>query len=324
MKDELIASLVNSAMGTATNVVNKVAEDHRRTLEKEEAIAREQEQTKRAIAQEEERTRREFVEKGLDKRHREEIKELQRKRQENPIDTKCPSCTGVMNVDRHKGTLTCPYCGNTEVLDPIHCYDPILDGDIIDLKPKAAPAPAPEVKPEPVYTPASDIRESTMQNGVIVEKLNVRPNKSFSPEASGSAIHNVTRMATSADLSSVDETPLLNQLVSDVKKNADEPIMNKVASAAKLVDTKPVEQFVKNETRGLVLAIISAVCGVVGLVTCGVLIVPEVLGIILGLIPLIGKKSKFGTPSKIVSAIGVVASLSACALILVSAFILKK
>ena len=322
MKDELIASIVNSAMGTATNVVNKVAEDHRRTLEKEEAIAREQEQTKRTIAQEEERTRREFVEKGLDKRHREEIKELQRKRQENPINTACPSCTGVMDVDRHKGLMTCPYCGNTEGLDPIHCYDPILDGELVDLKPKAA-APVPAAKPEPAYTPASDIRESKMQNGVIIEKLNVRPNKSFSSDATSSAVHNVARMATAADLASVDETPLLNQLVSEVK-NPDKPIMDKVASAAKLVDTKPVETFVKHETRGLVLAIISAVCGVIGLVTCGVLIVPEVLGIILGLIPLIGRKSKFGTPSKIVSAIGVVASLSACALILVSAFILKK
>ncbi|MDO4864226.1 MAG: hypothetical protein Q4A05_08660 [Ruminococcus sp.] len=321
MKDELIASIVNSAMGTATNVVNKVAEDHRRTLEKEEAIAREQEQTKRAIAQEEERTRREFVEKGLDKRHREEVKELQRKRQENPINTACPSCTGVMDVDRHKGILTCPYCGNTEVLDPIHCYDPILDGELVDLKPKAAPIP--EVKPEPVYTPASDLRESTTQNGVIIEKLNVRPNKSFSSEASGTAIHNVARMATSADLSSVDETPLLNSIV-EAATNPNEPITKKVASAAKLVDTEPVEKFVRHETRGLVLAIISAVCGVIGLVTCGVLIVPEVLGIILGIIPLIGKKSKFGTPSKIVSAIGVVASLSACALILVSVFILKK
>ena len=322
MKDELIASLLGTAMGTANNVVNKVAEDHKRTLEKEEAIAREQEQTKRAIAQEEERTRREFVEKGLDKRHREEIKELQRKRQENPINTSCPSCTGVMDVDRHKGVLTCPYCGNTEVLDPIHCYDPILDGDLVDLKPKTVPEP--EAKPEHAkYTPASDLKESTTQNGVTIEKLNVRPNKSFNPEASGTAVHNVVRMATEADLASVDETPLLNQIASAATK-PNEPILNKVASAAKLVDTKPMENFVKHETRGLVLSIISIICGIVGLVTCGVLVVPEVIGLLTGIIPLIGKKSKYGTLSKVLSAIGVVASLSACVLILISVFILKK
>ncbi|MCR5016764.1 MAG: hypothetical protein K6A75_09410 [Ruminococcus sp.] len=306
MKDELIASLLGSAMGTANNVVNKVAEDHRRTLEKEEAIAREQEQTKRAIAQEEERTRREFVEKGLDKRHREEIKALQAKRDATPINTVCESCTGTMEIDRHKGMMTCPYCGHTEVLPPVHCYDSILDdNDLLDLKPKAQPVSEPAA---PKYTPASDLKESTTQGGVTVEKLNVRPNKSFSSEAMTSNLSGVTRMATAADKAAVDE----------------EPLLNKIVNSAKLIDTKPVESFVKHETRGLVLSIISIVCGVIGILTCGVLVVPELLGVILSLIPILGRKSKYGKLSKTLSAIGLVASLSAGVLILISLFILKK
>jgi len=306
MKDELIASLLGSAMGTANNVVNKVAEDHRRTLEKEEAIAREQEQTKRAIAQEEERTRREFVEKGLDKRHREEIKALQAKRDATPINTVCESCTGTMEIDRHKGMMTCPYCGHTEVLPPVHCYDPILDdNDLLDLKPKIQPASEPAA---PKYTPASDLKESTTQGGVTVEKLNVRPNKSFSSEAMTSNLSGVTRMATAADKAAVDE----------------EPLLNKVVNSAKLIDTKPVESFVKHETRGLVLSIISIVCGVIGILTCGMLVIPELAGMILSLIPILGSKSKYGKLSKTLSAIGLVTSLSAGVLILISLFILKK
>lgn len=306
MKDELIASLLGTAMGTANNVVNKVAEDHKRTLEKEEAIAREQEQTKRAIAQEEERTRREFVEKGLDQKHRNEIKELQRKRQENPINTVCQSCTGRMEVDRFKGMLTCPYCGHTQVLDPIHCYDPILDEpELTNLKPKSAPI----AEPKPTVQKSNDTPQtSTTQNGVIIEKLNVRPNKSFSTSSSTSIPHinpGVVRPATS-----VDKDP--------------EPFVNKVASAAKLIDTKPVETFVKHETRGLVLSIISLVCGIVGLITCGALIVPEVAGILTSIIPLIGSTNKYGKLSKTLAGIGMLTSLSACGLILISIFILKK
>ena len=306
MKDELIASLLGTAMGTANNVVNKVAEDHRRTLEKEEAIAREQEQTKRAIAQEEERTRREFVEKGLDKRHREEIKELQAKRDATPINTVCESCTGTMNIDRHKGMMTCPYCGHTEVLPPVHCYDPILDdNDLLDLKPKTPPTSEPAA---PKYTPASNLKENVSQGGVTIEKLNVRPNKSFSSEAGATNLKNVARVATAADKASIDE----------------EPVLNKVVNAAKLIDTKPVEGFVRHETRGLVLGIISIICGIVGLVTCGVLVVPEVLGVILSLIPIIGSKAKYGKLSKTLAAIGLVASLSAGVLVLMSVLILKK
>ena len=306
MKDELIASLLGTAMGTANNVVNKVAEDHRRTLEKEEAIAREQEQTKRAIAQEEERTRREFVEKGLDKRHREEIKELQAKRDATPIDTVCESCTGTMDIDRHKGMMTCPYCGHTEVLPPVHCYDPLLDdNDIMDLKPRTQVVSEPAV---PKHTPASDLKQNTTQSGVTVEKLNVRPNKSFSSEAMASNISGVTRLATAADKAAVDE----------------EPLLNKVVNTAKLIDTKPVEGFVKHETRGLVLSIISIICGVVGLLTCGVLVVPEILGVILSLIPIIGSKAKYGKLSKTLAAIGLVASLSAGVLVLMSVIILKR
>lgn len=307
MNDELLSSLLGSAMNTANNVVNKVAEDRKRTMEKEEAIAREQEETKRTIAQEEERTRREFVEKGLDQKHRDEIKELQEKRKANPINTVCESCTGTMDIDRFKGMMTCPYCGHTEVLDPIHCYDPVLDEpeltDVIHKRPsEAAQSETASSEPQSV----SEAPRSAAPNGITIEKPAIRPNKSFSTPNTPST--SATRPASASDIANV---------------NA-EPLLNKVASAAKLIDSKPIEGFVEKQTRGMVISIISIICGVIGIISCGALIVPEVLGTILSLIPIAGNKNKYGKISKVLGSIGLTLSLSAGMLLLIVTFILKK
>lgn len=309
MKDELLASL----LGTANNVVNKVADDRRRTLEKEEAIAREQEETKRIIAQEEERTRREFVEKGLDKRHRDEIKALQEKRQANPINTVCPSCTGRMEVDRHKGIISCPYCEHTEVLDPIHCYDPILDEPSLTQTEPKKTAPEPQPDPLNMSRPLNTMRASD-------KAANRGPMRS-----SDRAVSTAGSAGTSSTGGSLRLKPATSeQRASAMNNESNNNILEKVTTAAKLVDTKPLEGYVRRTARSFILPIISLISGIIAMVTCGVFIVPELIGLLTGLLTLLGNPRKYGRINKVLAGVGFLMSLSATVLVMLSIFILKK
>ena len=304
MKDALLASL----LGTANNVVNQVAADRQRQAEKEKAIAREQEETKRIIAQEEEKTRREFVEKGLDKKHRDAIKELQKKREEHPINTVCPACTGTMEVDRKKGMITCPYCEHTEVLDPVHCYDPILDDPnyFKDLQKTAASMPVNVEVKKPDNKPA-------VQNGVTVEKLNVRPNKSFSNAKENFDPDHPTTKITYG-----------NSVLKDQADISTAPPMQKVAAAAKLIDTQPIEDYAKLTAKKLILPIISLICGLLAMMTCGLLVVPEVVGLVSGFLAMIAGSSKSNKVCKILAVIGFLLSLSSVAALMLNIFIFRK
>ena len=308
MKDALIASL----LGTANNVVNQVAADRQRQAEKEKAIAREQEETKRIIAQEEERTRREFVEKGLDKKHRDAVKELQRKREEHPINTVCPACTGTMEVDRKKGMITCPYCEHTEVLDPVHCYDPILDDPdyFKDLQKTAASMPVNVEVKKPDNKP-------TVQNGVTVEKLNVRPNKSFgNAKENFDPDHPTTKITYGSSV--------LKDQPDTAPDIASAPVIEKVAAAAKLIDTQPIEDYARLTVKKLIFPILSLVCGLLAMMTCGLLVVPEIVGLVSGFIALMSGASKSNKICKILAVIGFLLSLSSVAALMLNLFIFKK
>lgn len=308
MKDALIASL----LGTANNVVNQVAADRQRQAEKEKAIAREQEETKRIIAQEEERTRREFVEKGLDKKHRDAVKELQRKREEHPINTVCPACTGTMEVDRKKGMITCPYCEHTEVLDPVHCYDPILDDPdyFKDLQKTAASMPVNVEVKKPDNKP-------TVQNGVTVEKLNVRPNKSFgNAKENFDPDHPTTKITYGSSV--------LKDQLDTAPDIASAPVIEKVAAAAKLIDTQPIEDYARLTVKKLIFPILSLVCGLLAMMTCGLLVVPEIVGLVSGFIALMSGASKSNKICKILAVIGFLLSLSSVAALMLNIFIFKK
>ena len=308
MKDALIASL----LGTANNVVNQVAADRQRQAEKEKAIAREQEETKRIIAQEEEKTRREFVEKGLDKKHRDAVKELQRKREEHPINTVCPACTGTMEVDRKKGMITCPYCEHTEVLDPVHCYDPILDDPnyFKDLQKTAASMPVNVEVKKPDNKP-------TVQNGVTVEKLNVRPNKSFGNAKENFDLDHPTTKITYG-------SSVLKDQPDTAPDIASAPVIDKVAAAAKLIDTQPIEDYARLTVKKLIFPILSLVCGLLAMMTCGLLVVPEIVGLVSGFIALMSGASKSNKICKILAVIGFLLSLSSVAALMLNIFIFKK
>ena len=285
LNDEVLKSLLN----TTTNVVNKVADDHARTIEKEKAVALEQEKTKRAMLEE-------------DEKRRLAAEEIQRKRQANPIkSTFCEDCTADMTIDRKKGLLVCPYCGRTEPLDAIHHYNPILDGDPNEGY-LIGKEDAPQEKPK-----RSEVKIPEFKRPEV--KLNTsRPTEA--PRSTSAS----SRLRTAAPA----------ETASAKNNEPSEPILNKVASAAKLIDTKPVEGYVKNQARGYILPVISLICGIISMVSCGVFIVPEIVGLITGIIPFFSAKSKTVKFGRTISAVGMLMSLSSVAILLLSVFILKK
>ena len=293
--------IVKSLLNTANNVVNKVADDHSKTLEKEKEIAREQEQTKRVIAQEEGRIRRELADQ-----QRKAFEEIQKKRQAHPFSTVCPGCTATMELDRRACMLSCPYCGQTVALDPCHAYDPMIDDPDSIFNKIKGDAPVEREQPAKADTAPKqpDVYDNHVAQNLAGSGVKMgTPRDMTKPQS-------VVRPATAADKAAVNTPP--------------KPVMEKVAEAAKLIDTKPVENYVKHKTSGYILPVISLVCGIVAMISCGAFIIPELAGIGTGIIPIFSGKYKAFKYSRAIAGAGILMSFSATAVLILSIFILKK
>jgi len=274
--------LIDALAKTANNAVNKAIDSHERNLDRQKELALEQEQTKRAMLQEEDKIRKAAA-------------ELQKKRQANPINTKCSGCTADMTIDRKKGLVICPYCGHTEPLDAVHHYDPMLDGN-----------------PEEFL--------HNMKNELGIKSKEVNDKAHMSVPNNKMTASSRLRKATPSDIEAldnqVDPAPIINKVTSAV------------SSAAKSVDTKPLgkaaEQYAKNKVSGYILPVISLVCGIIAMISCGIFIIPEIIGLVTGLIPMLSVKSKNYKFSRVIASVGFLMSLSATGIIIFSIFILKK
>ncbi len=237
------------------------------------------------LALEQEQTKRAMLQE--EERLRKEADELRKKRQAHPINTKCSGCTADMKIDRKQGLVICPYCGHTEPLDPVHHYNEMLDGDPNEL----------------IHNMKTqlDIKSKKAQDSAHMSMPNNRMTASSR-----------LRKATASDKAALDEEPVINKVVSSI------------SSAAKSVDAKPVEQYAKNKISGYILPAISLVCGIIAMISCGVFIIPELAGLITGIIPILSSKSKNYKFSRVISIVGFLMSLSSVAILLLSIFILKK